>query len=749
MRGIFFAYKVFGLCECDSAVSFFDSKERLLSNHFMTSVANEDRDTAIFDLRDVKELCRLDVNLFKTEKMRDLEKTVLLRQIKALELIAEAHNEAGAKLYESENEYMKRIQQCISNEENHALFDTLANSISAGIIISKNIDFEILKMICEMRSNWCHNLEVKADREILKRIIENLKYLNSNTKETADVFISKRNSQIHLRINRYVLFCINFVYLIQKNADFNDLSSDLAQLCIGFENSHFLKAAINLFKVKIVEGEAVGVLVRKNDAYFREGTKHDDGMRYASLFVPKHRHNGNSAKKCTSKSHSTLDLIDITDKFNFLNQKSFDIKRINIVIPKFKELDDEEAMEETYRIIRAYYDFMVIFSDITDVHIYNPATSALNRIREKKNCLHYIRKVFGTGTMKCLASNPIANENSFYEIVLEEICRNSMRSLKKMTELSIMGYISLTDGTVDFLRNSQLQKLGLLSYFKQVDLLNIGRVFEGKSSIRKTLTHFSGNYYSVEKICEMMRNTKLCHVKQLNYFFFDECKLYKNEAKALKELSEDKGSCPKAAMPSDLKFYYSNGCTEDIKLYEDGNKVFMRGSSRKMGHCHDIKLNYMLESVRPRVLVLNDAYFSHSNYHDEIYFLDNLILARVEIELVVCKNKALSSSSLISNCLNKIAVAKSLKIFVRANELLECRAPADLAFREVEASQIIEIVGLLDQKIQQRLIVCVVRGRDDTVSAEDVHTAFLARLAERKLNCEVLAFEVVEEHSII
>ncbi|KAI5150615.1 hypothetical protein ENBRE01_1599 [Enteropsectra breve] len=470
-------------------------------------------DTVAWVLRD----CQLQVN----DSTARIEK-----QLKVYDIYEEVLAQTNCCINDTYDIYENNINQQIRDKWYCEYFEDFKERVDP---VDMFIPFsaETVHFVCLLTSVWCDGLEISLNDDNVVEILRAFAYLQINNEKQVDVFITGHKTPQHLRIKIINLFCINFVYLLQKNGLLSKYKALLEYSNLALEdNDKKLVAAfqlsekpllkyIHLLKIELEDGHVSKLFLCSNSRYFAYEHRYQEQCKVIAL---KHERN-------ITDSISKLDLIV---ELNTLN-KTMEKRRLDVLMPFFddffsvaysrpKSFPSDTFVQEFY----CYIEFIEILNELKEVYIYN--------------LLPYYRTL----------PNPIeAEEDS--DSFLPKMVKAVIRKLPGLHSLFIQGFDEFPLELIPLLKGAHLKKFGAMGNCGKVDYLVIHRLFSEECVLKKTIRHFIGHCRAVHFFSQFYEEKHIVEATVFNWIFGMDS-----------DLSEEDN-----AYSLKIKLFFSNGSLTD------------------------------------------------------------------------------------------------------------------------------------------------------------------------------------------
>ncbi|KAI5152497.1 hypothetical protein ENBRE01_2875 [Enteropsectra breve] len=332
---------------------------------------------------------------------------------------------------------------------------------------------EIFQIMVQLTSGWCIELKISLNNDTVVEILRAFGYLHINNEKEVDVFLTDNGAPLHMRIKASNLFCINFVYLLERNkllAKYRALlnNTDSAtediekKLIAAFKNSEKkLLSFVHLLEIEMEDEHVSKLFLRTSSRYFVYEPHYQEQCK---VIVLKHE----------EYIKEPSDRLDLVVELNTLN-KTMENRRLDILMPFFdgfcydayssiKSFPSSSYLHE----FDCYIQLMDILQELKEVYIYNmvPYYKTLPNVGETEE---------------------------FLDSLLVRMARAVLRKLDGLSSLFIQGYDRFPEELISELRGKKLRKFGAMGCCGKVDYLVIHRIFSKECPLRKSICHFIGH----------------------------------------------------------------------------------------------------------------------------------------------------------------------------------------------------------------------------------------------------------------
>ncbi|KAI5152496.1 hypothetical protein ENBRE01_2874, partial [Enteropsectra breve] len=473
---------------------------------------------------------------FQIVDFRDLNKSVPMNEV--LELIRSQETQMSSRLedlirmndlYElacamvekSRNDTFKKhealIKGYLDKEGKYDIFERKSDALKP-IDLCLSYDLQTVSIVFQMMSSWCTALKLSLNAQKLLDILQVFNFLTIDDDKLTDLFLENNNEPLHLRIKTKHLFSINFVYLLQTH----DLLKKYQFICAGIKGAcedindqkiawllkenQTLASYICLLQIEM-EKECVSTLnIGSGSLYFVWDFLHEPNSKRIFLTDTDPR----AFEYYIRSKHIRFNLID---EINTLNHAR---RRLEIVLPFFETnltttilmpINVPDNYEHTYNM---YIYFMRIFTDITEVYVYN--------------FLH----LYFTPPRGCKTTTT-------FDSLLIKTVSIALHVLPALNSLFINGFAELPKVLINELKRKNLEKFGAMSYYGDSDNKIIEQLFERPSKLKSSIRHFVGHFHVLLYLCTMLPENQITHTTSCHKINEPESVLSSDEEEYIKK----------------------------------------------------------------------------------------------------------------------------------------------------------------------------------------------------------------------
>ncbi|KAI5150126.1 hypothetical protein ENBRE01_1313 [Enteropsectra breve] len=410
--------------------------------------------------------------------------------IKMNELYEDVQKELPSSPSDSYETYAKQMEEELKKSE---FFNTFKDKNVPEEIDDLFLSFplDIIFDVLQLASGWCDGLDISFAEERASELLRAFDYIDINCEKEVDLFFDNRGAPLHLRIRAINLFCINFVYLLKKNAllarykallkcAYNRPKDNERKLLYALKGSKKpLLNYIQLLEIK-TEGDSVTNLFIGSDSfYFAFKLLYESNSKVIFL------QSEYDLKRWVKPVSPRLDLIV---ELNTIN-KPITI-RLDIQMPFFyisegvlRNLIDMNPSEYLYKY-NHYVALIGIHKEITEVYI--------------EYLSPLIKKV----------QYSLENVNEVDDLLIDMVLA-VFEELDNLRSLLIRGFITLPERLVELVRNKKLEKFGAMSWNGQIDYYAIYQIFKTECPLSQSIRHFIGHYRALEFLIRLIESNEL------------------------------------------------------------------------------------------------------------------------------------------------------------------------------------------------------------------------------------------------
>ncbi|KAI5148582.1 hypothetical protein ENBRE01_1649 [Enteropsectra breve] len=394
--------------------------------------------------------------------------------------------------------YENLIDQQLQESENYEFFENPCDPAEA-IELLIPFSHEIIHIMCQLTSGWCTDSKIFLNDDIVINILKAFAYLLVNINKQVDIFMKKNGVPLHMRIKTIDLFCINFVYHLDKNGLLSKYRLLLARtnnrlnekdnaIATEFNKTgKTLMSYVHLLEIEM-DGEHVNKLfLCAGSRYFAYEPHNQEKCK---VIVLKHE---NDIQEQSEK-------LDLVKEFNTIN-KAMENRRLDILLPFFNglPLDPYSRPKEFPSIyfVQAFYcyiDILAILTELREVYIYNllPYHKTLPEAKERGEFL-----------------------DSLFVTMVEAV----LKKVEKLSSLFIQGFDEFPPELIPRLQEIRLQKFGVMGFCGKVDYLMIHRLFGQECPLRKSICHFIGHSRAVQLFFQITKKAELAEATIYNRLY--------------------------------------------------------------------------------------------------------------------------------------------------------------------------------------------------------------------------------------
>ncbi|KAI5150829.1 hypothetical protein ENBRE01_1740 [Enteropsectra breve] len=394
--------------------------------------------------------------------------------------------------------YENLINQELTKSENYEFFENPSDPAEA-IELPIPFTHEIIHIMCQLTSGWCTDSIIPLNDDNVITILQAATYLLVNRSKLVDIFMKENGAPLHMRIKTIDLFCINFVYHLEKNGLLskykillkntdNNLNEKDNTISMRFNRmGKIIMSYVHLLEIEM-DGEHVNKLfLRAGSRYFAYEPHYRPECK---VIVFKHKEYINY----------TLVKLDLIAELNTIN-KTMENRRLDIQLPFFdgfslnpysrlKEFPSVSFIEDFYR----YLDLMEILPGLQEVYIYN--------------LLPYYKTM------------PSASESGeFLDNLFVKMVEAVLLKLDKLSSLFIQGFVEFPPELIPRLQEKSLRKFGAMGFCGKIDYLVIHQLFSKECSLKRSINHFIGHCRAVQLFFQITKRDNLEEATIYNRLF--------------------------------------------------------------------------------------------------------------------------------------------------------------------------------------------------------------------------------------
>ncbi|KAI5152751.1 hypothetical protein ENBRE01_2977 [Enteropsectra breve] len=395
-------------------------------------------------------------------------------------------------------EYENLINQELQKSENYEFFE---NPSDPAETIELLIPFphEIIHIMCQLTSGWCTDSIIPLNDDKVITILQAATYLLVNKSKLVDIFMKESGAPLHMRIKTIDLFCINFVYhlerngllskyrILLKNTD-NNLNEKDNAIAMKFNRmGKILMSYVHLLEIEM-DGEHVNKLfLCAGSRYFSYEPHYRPECK---VIVFKHEVN----------IIETLEKLDLIVELNVIN-KTMKNRRLDILLPFFDGFSFDPYSQpmvfpsnsfigDFYR----YIDLMEILPELQEVYIYN--------------------------LLPFYKTMPKASESGeFLDSLFVTMVAAVLKKLDRLSSLFIQGFNEFPPELIPRLQEKSLKKFGAMGFCGKIDYLVIHQLFSKECSLKRSINHFIGHCRAVQLFFQITKRNNLEEATIYNRLF--------------------------------------------------------------------------------------------------------------------------------------------------------------------------------------------------------------------------------------
>ncbi|KAI5151162.1 hypothetical protein ENBRE01_1940 [Enteropsectra breve] len=470
---------------------------RLFEDHFRLNVSAEGWKES-FDMRDLLKFDYMEWGL-RGDHVKNKEFT---NKINKQFSMYDIYEDALAKIKCSTNDtpeiYKKLINQQLQESKHHDFFESPTDP-DGTIELVFPFSLKIIQIICQLTSGWCNESKILLTDDSVISILEASQHLFINRNKQVDVFTMENDAPLHMRIKVIDLFCINFVYQLERNALLSKYRFLLKNTII--ETTEKEKVIVSVFKrmgnpllsyihhleIKIENGQVSKLFLHENSKYFTYKQHYQEKCKVIFL-------------KQESNIEESSEKLNLIKELNMIN-RAVENRRLVIVLPFF-----DDMINNTGKLPR---DFPRT-SFVQDFYFYTGLMEILPELQEVYiyNLLPYYKTV------------PYAREEGdFLDELFVKTVNTVLNKLKKLSSLYIQGFDEFPQELVPRLQEKSLKKFGVLGNCGKIDYLVIHKIFTKECSLRRTINHLIGHFRAVQLFFQITEKKELGEVTVCDSLF--------------------------------------------------------------------------------------------------------------------------------------------------------------------------------------------------------------------------------------
>ncbi|KAI5150979.1 hypothetical protein ENBRE01_1819 [Enteropsectra breve] len=427
--------------------------------------------------------------------------------LECLEKMNEAYEDALSKVQKCACDTFKKFNEAVvkqlKDDGQYSLFEKDWESTEFNISTADSPP-EILHAVFRLMSGWCEKLDIAFDLESAAKILRAYEILEISGEKEIDVFLMNDDKPHHLRVKQNSLFCINFVYLLQRNEElynscynlirFTDreyltkdghiqIKRDYNMGLLGDCSSlPLLPVYVNLLRIEKENKCVESLFLGTGSNYFVYKMQPEENCLVIRL---QHKNDEDSVYK-------RLNLIDMLCTSN----KSAINIRLEVLAPFF---DTSVKREKRWRlkmpsdfkqIFYSNLDFMAIPLGTTEVYINNMMSVTLpDEMLPGDECRY--ASVDDAGAYLVLT------------------VKTALSTISELSGLLIRGFNRFPEQLVPLLQKTNLRKFGAMSFYGCVDYIVMSKLFREESLLKNSIRHFVGHYRALYLLSYFYKNWKI------------------------------------------------------------------------------------------------------------------------------------------------------------------------------------------------------------------------------------------------
>ncbi|KAI5151450.1 hypothetical protein ENBRE01_2146 [Enteropsectra breve] len=462
--------------------------------------------------------------------------------LERLEKMNDAYEDALKKLKNSACDTFEKFSEAVVKQlkadGQYSLFEEDRESIEFDVSTTDSTP-EILHAVFRLMSGWCEKLDIAFDPERADKILRAYEIFQISGEKEIDVFLMNDDKPLHLRVKQNSLFCINFVYLLQRNVELYNSCFSL----ISFTDSEYmakdghcqikreyhmgllgdcsslplLPVYLNLLRIEMNSNCVEGLFLGTGSHYFVCKMQPHENCMVIRL---QHK-NDEGSEYDEDRAYKRLNLIDM---LSTSNKSALNI-RLEILAPFFDTTGKKERMwspkmpDDFKKQFYSYLDFMAIPLGVTEVYI-NSMMSVIDT--EPKR--------YGDEGLYV----SVDDGDKYLALTVKA----ALGTISGLTGLIIRGFNSFPEELVPLLKKTNLRKFGAMSHYGSVDYIVINKLFREDSLLKNSIRHFVGHYRSLYLLSYFYENWEIREATLANKLYGGSIDYFTNEKSEWEQIKE-------------------------------------------------------------------------------------------------------------------------------------------------------------------------------------------------------------------